>query len=467
MDLAIYARRSRPEELEPGDQETSTERQVTDCRKLAELKGWHVPPEHIYREAGVSGYTGKRRDAFSRLIAALEAGEVKGVICWKLDRLSRNRRDLDRLLTLAEQRGVVIASVTEGLDTTSEMGGFVLELLGGIARMESKAISARTRRAKEELARVGKPAGGGRRRFGFEPDQRTIREDEAVLIREAASRIMAGAGTSTVSRDWNRRGLRMPGGSPWQPTPLRRILLQPRTAGLRQHRGEVAGDAVWPAIIDRATWERLRTILLDPARRQGGRPSSYLLTGLVFCGRCEPPLRMFGRHKDGRAFYTCQAGKGGCNLKITAEPFEAEVRDRLLAALAGPKLAELRRRAAQGDQEAQRLSAAKQEAEADLAHLARLHGSGDLKAAEWLAAREPLMARIEAMETTLARWPNVVALADLPDTGDELEAAWESWTLDRRRAVLRAVVESVTVLPIGRATAGRFDPARVKLHWLV
>src|SRR5512132_3099111 len=69
MDLAIYARRSRPEELEPGDQETSTERQVTDCRKLADLKGWHVPEWHIYREAGVSGYTGKRRDASAALSA--------------------------------------------------------------------------------------------------------------------------------------------------------------------------------------------------------------------------------------------------------------------------------------------------------------------------------------------------------------------------------------------------------------
>jgi DNA invertase Pin-like site-specific DNA recombinase len=93
MRLGIYARRSRPEELEPDSNvgfETSTERQLHAFLQAAELKGWAVSDHHIYREAGVSGYTGKRRSEFERLIADLEAGVIKGVLTWKLDRLSRN-----------------------------------------------------------------------------------------------------------------------------------------------------------------------------------------------------------------------------------------------------------------------------------------------------------------------------------------------------------------------------------------
>jgi Resolvase, N terminal domain len=73
--LGIYARRSRPEELEPDSNvgfRTSTERQLHARKQAAELKGWAVSDRHL-REAGVSGYTGKRRSEFEWLIADLEA----------------------------------------------------------------------------------------------------------------------------------------------------------------------------------------------------------------------------------------------------------------------------------------------------------------------------------------------------------------------------------------------------------
>jgi DNA invertase Pin-like site-specific DNA recombinase len=58
MEVGIYARRSRPEELEPDsvrEFETSTERQLGACKQHADAKGWTVNDRHIYREAGVSG----------------------------------------------------------------------------------------------------------------------------------------------------------------------------------------------------------------------------------------------------------------------------------------------------------------------------------------------------------------------------------------------------------------------------
>jgi site-specific DNA recombinase len=55
---------------------------------------------------------------------------------------------------------------------------------------------------------------------------------------------------------------------------LRRILVSPRIADLREHNGEVVGDAAWPAIIDWATHDRLVGLLDDPSRRREnfGRP---------------------------------------------------------------------------------------------------------------------------------------------------------------------------------------------------
>jgi hypothetical protein len=58
--------------------------------------------------------------------------------------------------------------------------------------------------------------------------------------------------------DFNRRGIKPAGGKKngeskidnWQGSTLRRVLISPRIAGLREHNGEVVGKAVWPAIID-------------------------------------------------------------------------------------------------------------------------------------------------------------------------------------------------------------------------
>jgi site-specific DNA recombinase len=474
MEVGIYARRSRPEELEPDsvrEFETSTERQLGACKQHADAKGWTVDERHIYREAGVSGYTGIRRDQFERLIGDLEAGAIKGVLVWKLDRLSRNRRDWNRLLTLAEERGTIVASVTEGLDTTSEMGGFVLELLGGIARMESKSNSLRTRIGKAALARMGEPSGGGPRRFGFEPDQVTIREDEAELLREAARRVLAGEGTTRIVKDWNRRGLTMPGGSPWQPTPLRRVLLAPRVAGLRQHQGEVLIDAqgqpvaaAWDAILDRATWERLRVVLLDPSRRKGGRPTSYLLSGFIFC-HCGS--RMNGQMKEGVFIYTCQQkGRGGCASRRRAAPIEDHVRNQVLDALSTPKLRAKIEALHAADLSAAQVAELTDSLDADAAKLAQLDAlAADLDPDELMTARAKIGTRMDQTRRRLAEGTTTDALAEIPEIADLLTAAWDRWTLDKRRSVLKLVIRQVIAKPV--AMGAHFQPEHVEIVWRV
>jgi hypothetical protein len=66
------------------------------------------------------------------------------------------------------------------------------------------------------------------------------------------------------------------------------MLISARIAGLREHNGEVVGDAAWPAIIDRATHDRLVGLLDDPSRRREnfGRPGVHPLVGLVYCALC-------------------------------------------------------------------------------------------------------------------------------------------------------------------------------------
>jgi site-specific DNA recombinase len=472
--FAVYVRRSAKNELKPGEQETSTEQQLRLCLDYAKRQGWTVPKRHIYDEgAGVSAY---RRDSprtkFDALLAALERREVDGLLVWKLDRATRNSKDTGRLAELHDD-GAQVASVTEGA-----MTGMMLEWMGLVAKQQSRDISTNSRRGKESLALAGRPSGGGRRRFGFEKDQTTIIQHEAEQLRAAAGDIISGVGVNTICRRWNDAGKRMADGkSLWQPTALRRVLLQPRTAGLRGHGGqgmEVMVDANGQPvtlkdqhgrdvekILDVATWTRLRAVLLDPARRRGGHPVQRMLSGLPVCRSCGKG-RFYGRLKDGKPTYVCSSKNIGCFSRIDGAGLDSYVTRAALDWLCGDGLVKARQQLAQGEADHEAVRAALAAAEARLTELADAYSAEDISMPEWLRARAPIERDIKKHREKLEQVPRLAVVADLPSTKRKLTAAWKRMSVAEQRAILSAIVSR---LEVGPGVSGRhgFDEERVLL----
>jgi hypothetical protein len=101
-----------------------------------------------------------------------------------------------------------------------------------------------------------------------------------------------------------------------------------------------------------------------------------------------------------------------------------------------------------------------------LTQLARDHYADRLiSRAEFLAARQVIEARIEATHRALSERPRTGILLDVPSTEAALRAAWETWTVDRRHAVVASVLPAVVVGPARRGK--RFDADRVELIWRV
>jgi hypothetical protein len=190
----------------------------------------------------------------------------------------------------------------------------IARMLGAAARRESEHNAERIARKHEQLAAAGEPIRGGTRPFGLSRDWRTIVDPEADLIREAASRIVAGDSLRGIAADWGRRGIASPTGKPWKPGPLRRMLTSARLAGLREHRGAIAAVGTWPAIIEGGTLERLRAILRDGDRRTTTTNARrYLMGGFLYCALCGTAL--VGRPRvDKVRRYVCASGPqfGGC-----------------------------------------------------------------------------------------------------------------------------------------------------------
>ena len=126
-------------------------------------------------------------------------------------------------------------------------------MAGVWARLESEKMSERLQDKHAELADAGKP-NGGRRPMGYENDRVTIRESEAVIIREIIERVAAGQTLTRIADDLNSRGVKTSAGAAWQIWTVRRITLNGRYAARRIHKGVDVGQADWPALVPEATW---------------------------------------------------------------------------------------------------------------------------------------------------------------------------------------------------------------------
>ncbi len=479
---AAYCRISRVRRKD-GELETlGVERQEPPCRELAARKGWEVL-EPVYVDNDLSAYSGKRRPSYEEMVKAVKEGRVQAIIVWDADRLTRQPVENEEIIDLAERYGVLLATVRGDYDLATSSGRLHFRIKGAIARAESEQKSERLRLKYDQMAQAGEVKNAGIRAFGYERDGLTVREDEAELLRDAAERMIAGESARAILASWDADGVRTPTGKRWSATALRRAIISPRVAGLRQHRGKVVGKAPWPAILKEDSWEQVCAIYGDPSRKRGGHPYTYLLTGGVArCGKCGTRLDDGTVAADGAALiarparrkpaYECpEPRRGGCRgVSMLAEALERHVAEDVLTALAGPALDKARRKGGGRDDGARRLRAQRDADKDALNRAADAHFlEHTLDYGQYLRIRDELMARITRADTELARRNGTEALAGLPSDPDKLRAEWDAASVDRRRAIVRAVLDSVIIGPYPGPAKGRwgnvFDPDRVEIRW--
>lgn len=103
----------------------------------------------------------RNRPGLTQALEQLREGDVLCV--WKLDRLGRSIRQLIELVEDLAARGVGFQSVTDGIDTNTTAGRFLLHVLAAMSEMERSLIRERTRAgldaARSRGAKLGrKPA---------------------------------------------------------------------------------------------------------------------------------------------------------------------------------------------------------------------------------------------------------------------------------------------------------------------
>lgn len=439
--IAIYTRLSS----DPTGAQTATARQQEACERFAELRAWE--PVVALEDVDVSAFkAGVIRPQYEELLKIIARGELDGVLVWKLDRLVRRPAEFERFWRACEANGTFLASVTEPIDSSTELGLALVRILVTFASLESATTALRIRARNEQAARAGS-APISARAYGLNKRWSALVPGEASIIRESARRILAGESVSSVVRDLNSRGILSPGGGRWTPTALSNLLRHPRLVGDRVYRGAVVAEGCFPATLSRDDFARLSVILARPGRRV----LRHVLTGLLICGRCGGRLYMHMAPDGGN--YVCARDNGCGRIAITARLVEAHVFDRLfrrarrLESMRSPCTPSVADPAPDAAETRRRLSAAA----AELSGAYNQVRSGELPYTDYLQRRRAIDREIAATR------------AGLPQ-GAQLRAEWPRLTIEERQGVLMRDVERVTVYPAKR-TGGPFDPTRVRITW--
>ena len=152
---AIYSRKSKF----TGKGE-SIENQIEICRDtLKKLYQADNDMIVVYEDEGFTG-ANTRRPMFQKMMKDCRTGEIKAVICYRLDRISRNTGDFVQTYNELKNLGVKFLSVSEQIDDDNPLGKAMIMLSSIFAQLERDIIAERINDNMIELAKTGRWLGG-------------------------------------------------------------------------------------------------------------------------------------------------------------------------------------------------------------------------------------------------------------------------------------------------------------------
>src|SRR3990167_5577152 len=96
----------------------------------------------LYQDDGISGYS-TERPALKNLLKDAKEKKFNLILVYKIDRFSRNLKDLLNLVDELSTYGVGFKSATEPFDTTTSAGKLMFQQLGSFAEFERNRIAER------------------------------------------------------------------------------------------------------------------------------------------------------------------------------------------------------------------------------------------------------------------------------------------------------------------------------------
>lgn len=320
-EAAIYCRISHVDD----DDQTGVDRQERICREIAERLRLLVPASNIFVDNNRSAWRrDRKRPGWDAMLKEMEEGGIRHLIAYHPDRLMRQPRDLEELLSISDSNHITLHGEANRRDLTDPDDRFILRIEVAHACRSSDDTSRRLKDAMDDRANAGMPH-TGRRRYGYTKNGMEIIEAEAEIVREVFRRFLAGQSPRAIARDLNEREIATALGKTWGPDTVRALIDSRHVAGIRMFRGEEHGVGNWPAIIDRGQWDEAQEKRKFRAERSAekNKPTRYyLLRSVVMCTCGRTMAGSSGSVPEYRCTRRMAVDGTACKRTITAEPLE-------------------------------------------------------------------------------------------------------------------------------------------------
>jgi DNA invertase Pin-like site-specific DNA recombinase len=436
------------------------------------------------------------RPGFAAMLARLRAHREEDpplhIAAWHADRLTRDSEDTEELIRVCAAGGHLVV--------TAAGGTYDLSTANGRKRFRDDANDAayevdhgreRVLAGRAEVAGEGRWL-GGKRPFGWERDPSPKEADgspmldgdgkpvngmlrlvqrEADALARAHKIILDGGSAAGIATEWNRKEITTPSGKQWRGREVRRVLLRARNAGLMEYQGQVLGQARWEPIVEEGTWRSVTAILSDASRITTPGPGrKHLLTWLARCGldSCGGPLICTSTsrtHGPRKLVYRCREYGGG-HVARDASQLDDLITRMVIRRLSREDAADLLVK--DHRDELAVLHRAANSVRELMAADRRLQLEGLITELEFAGGRRKHQ---EDLRDCLRRLEDLTRADVLAPLLGDPAAIWESLPLDRRRAVISALM-SIRIMPApkGRPSGWKpgkpyFDPRSVEITW--
>ncbi len=418
---------------------------------------WHPPA------LDVSGKSMDRAD-LAAILDRVRTRQTDGLIVAFANRLSRARVDeaLKFKASLDEARGRLVVCDLGGIDLDTAAGELVWTNMLAFARFQWRERAERWDMSRRDAVRAGKAVGGAPFGYRFRDgtprpngggviDSRLVLDENAPLVRELFERKADGASWLELAR-WLDQAAPKPNGRKWTRQTVVGMIRNRTYLGEVRHGAHVNSEA-HENLVSPGLWQRAQN-----GRGQRTPRGGYVLSGLIRCASCSRRMRVSSGGRRKPAVFVCATPE--CPKRystVVVSRLDAEVERQFFE-----RLGEFHaRQIDDGDVEQARQDVDRLTAEVErLAAVVPASRAGISAHQAALADIEGRLADAEARLDQLLAAEHGAAI-----DARTVKADWANMTLEQRRELFRAGIDTILVRRALRTAASRPIAERVLILW--
>lgn len=299
----LYCRKSTEDSSR---QVLSLDSQEQEMSRLAKSMGLNIVK--VFRESK-SAKKPDNRPLFDELVKLIKKGQIDGIICWKIDRLSRNPIDSAIIQWLLQQNQLKVIQTMDRqylpLDNAllyNVESGMANQYIIDLSKNVKRGIRAKLERGQwPHLAPLGY----------LNKDSKVIVDFErAKYIRKMFELYNTGQySVKAISDQLYTEGLRSRSGRKYYKSKVHKILNDPFYCGIMEHDGQkYLGKH--EQIISKKLFDNVQEVITGKAHTKR-QVIPFAFRGILRCANCGCQLTATIK-KNKYTYYYCTNGKGNC-----------------------------------------------------------------------------------------------------------------------------------------------------------